>query len=173
MAANQSRLRLTELRRSPNTDRDQSRLSSRFAAIDEASDRDTLNTRSRASRRQSHGAAGSHFVRIIAPCQPLMKRSASRLCGGLSRIGRLCHIALGGAKIDNRVRADVVGADLRTLALVFAAPELAFDAHMRALLEGGGVFPKPGRGAMRSAPVCPRPLYRTCLVPRRFRGHLG
>ena len=45
--------------------------------------------------------------------------------------------ALAGAEVDDRAGDDVVGADLRTVALVVAAAQLAFDADMRALLGGG------------------------------------
>jgi hypothetical protein len=39
---------------------------------------DAPKTRSSANRRQSHRADGSHLVRIMAPCQQLMKSEASR-----------------------------------------------------------------------------------------------
>jgi len=39
---------------------------------------DPPKTRSSANRKQSHSADGSHLVRIMAPCQQLMKSEASR-----------------------------------------------------------------------------------------------
>src|ERR1700733_14019969 len=86
---------------------------------------------------------------------PLLKGGRPRLrggrlvCGGLGRIGRPGHVALAGAKVNDRVGNDVVGADLCAVAIVFAAAQFAFDADMRALLEGGGVFPGRPQAWMR------------------------
>jgi hypothetical protein len=49
-------------------------------------------------------------------------------------------IALASPQVDDRARDDVVGADLRAVAFVFAAPQFARDANVRAFSERGSVF---------------------------------
>jgi len=51
-------------------------------------------------------------------------------CGGLFWNS---GVTLAGAEVDDRAGDDVVGADFGTLAFVFTAAQLTFDADMRAL----------------------------------------
>ena len=44
------------------------------------------------------------------------------------------------AEVDDRACDDLIGPDLDTVAFVIAAAQLAFDADVRALLEGRGVL---------------------------------
>ncbi len=81
---------------------------------------DEPRTRSSANRRQSHRADGSHLVRIMAPCQQLMKSEARNQVWRANFNGRFL--------IQDRARCDPRRHLARQYALFSPNPDHPFAA---------------------------------------------